>query len=96
MSAGIDLAVIGGSGLYALPGFEPHETLQVTTPWGEPSGPIRVGVLHGRNVAFLARQNPLVVVPVVYTFLDDLSAWLKRRLHPTNLTEIPPKSGGSS
>ena len=38
----------------------------------------------------------LVVVPVVYTFLDDLSAWLKSRLHPTNLTEIPPKSGGSS
>ncbi len=35
----------------------------------------------------------LVVVPVVYTFLDDLSAWLKSRLHPTNLTEIPPQIG---
>ncbi len=57
MSVGIDLAVIGGSGLYALPGFEPHETLQVATPWGEPSGPIRSGVLHGRNVAFLARHG---------------------------------------
>ncbi len=38
----------------------------------------------------------LVVVPVVYAFLDDVSAWLKRRMHPTNLQQIPPKSGGSS
>ena len=38
----------------------------------------------------------LVVVPVVYTFLDDLSEWLKRRFHPTKLQHIPPKSGSSS
>jgi HAE1 family hydrophobic/amphiphilic exporter-1 len=38
----------------------------------------------------------LVVVPVVYAFLDDVSAWLKSRMHPTNLQQIPPKSGGSS
>ncbi len=38
----------------------------------------------------------LVVVPVVYAFLDDVSAWLKRRMPPANLPQIPPKSGGSS
>lgn len=57
MSAGIELAVIGGSGLYALPGFEPCETREAETPWGAPSGPIRIGVMHGRNVAFMARHG---------------------------------------
>lgn len=33
----------------------------------------------------------LVVVPVVYAFLDDLAAWLKKRVLPRNLEEIPPK-----
>lgn len=57
MSAHVDLAVIGGSGLYALPGFIAQETLEGDTPWGPPSGPIRVGSLYGRRVAFLARHG---------------------------------------
>lgn len=56
-SAAPVLAVIGGSGLYALPGFEPKESLEQATPYGQPSGPIRTGFLHGRAVAFLARHG---------------------------------------
>lgn len=51
------LAVIGGSGLYALPDFRLQESLEGETPYGAPSGPIRVGTLHGRRVAFLARHG---------------------------------------
>ncbi len=55
--AAIVLAVIGGSGLYALPGFEPERAEDAKTPWGAASGPVRVGRLHGHRVAFLARHG---------------------------------------
>ncbi|RPE77087.1 S-methyl-5'-thioinosine phosphorylase [Vulcaniibacterium tengchongense] len=51
------LAVIGGTGLYKLAELEDVETLQPQTRFGAPSGPIRVGRLGGRRVAFLARHG---------------------------------------
>ena len=57
MSAGLALAVIGGSGLYALPGFETSESFVADTPYGPASGPVRLGLLHGERVAFLARHG---------------------------------------
>lgn len=51
------IAIIGGSGLYDLPGLEPTEELRLATPFGAPSGPIRVGVIAGRRVLFLARHG---------------------------------------
>ncbi|TXK65853.1 S-methyl-5'-thioinosine phosphorylase [Alkalisalibacterium limincola] len=53
----IDLAVIGGTGLYRLAAFEDAEAIVRDTPYGETSGPVRVGRLHGRRVAFLARHG---------------------------------------
>ena len=52
-----ELAVIGGSGFYDMPGLQVTERLQVATPWGDPSGPIIIGKAHGRGVAFLARHD---------------------------------------
>jgi 5'-methylthioadenosine phosphorylase len=49
--------VIGGSGLYAMPGFEAAEEQVVETPWGMPSDSYVVGTLAGREVAFLARHG---------------------------------------
>ncbi len=50
-----DVAVIGGSGFYSfLDDAEQHE---VTTPYGEPSGPVSVGTVAGRRVAFLPRHG---------------------------------------
>jgi len=50
-----DLAVIGGSGLYALlPGAE---EVRVDTPYGAPSDPITVAEVDGRRVAFLPRHG---------------------------------------
>lgn len=57
MTAAIDLAVIGGTGLYRLAELETVETHQPDTRFGTPSGPVRVGTLHGRRVAFLARHG---------------------------------------
>ncbi len=51
------IGIIGGSGLYSMPGFEAHEERHIDTPWGEPSDPYIVGRLGGKEVAFLARHG---------------------------------------
>jgi len=51
------VAIIAGSGFYALSGIEEAREIRVDTPFGPPSDAIRVGRLAGRNVAFLARHG---------------------------------------
>jgi len=63
MEQGIELAVIGGTGLYQLAGLETAEAHQPATRYGMPSGPARVGGLHGHRVAFLARHGEGHSVP---------------------------------
>jgi 5'-methylthioinosine phosphorylase len=53
----IDLAIIGGSGLYRFPGLENAERLAVDTPYGAASGDVVVGDFTGKRVAFLARHG---------------------------------------
>ena len=55
--SGIDLAVIGGTGVYRLAALQAPQALDGDTPFGRPSGPVRVGTLGGRRVAFLARHG---------------------------------------
>jgi 5'-methylthioinosine phosphorylase len=57
VSQHIDLAVIGGTGVYKLATLDDVETRHVDTPYGAPSGPVRVGTVLGRRVAFLARHG---------------------------------------
>lgn len=57
MSDTATLAIIGGSGLYDMPGLEDKQEHRLTTPFGEPSAPIIVGSLAGQRVAFLARHG---------------------------------------
>jgi 5'-methylthioadenosine phosphorylase len=52
-----ELAVIGGSGLYSIPGLKEISQKIIETPFGEPSSPIVVGTLAGRRIAFLARHG---------------------------------------
>ena len=56
-SNSIALAVIGGTGVYKLAQLDQVQTHAVDTPYGAPSGPIRVGMLLGHRVAFLARHG---------------------------------------
>lgn len=51
------IGIIGGSGLYSMPGFEKQEEVRLTTPFGEPSDAYIVGRLEGARVAFLARHG---------------------------------------
>lgn len=53
----ITLAIIGGSGLYNLPGLEKLQENALDTPFGKPSAPILTGLLEGKRVAFLARHG---------------------------------------
>src|SRR3990167_11392360 len=55
--AHVEIGVIGGSGLYSLPGLQDSEEVNLDTPWGEPSDNYVVGTLAGRRVAFLARHG---------------------------------------
>jgi 5'-methylthioadenosine phosphorylase len=51
------LAIIGGTGLYDLPGLQIDDTLDAPTPFGAPSGAVQRGRLHGRPLLFLARHG---------------------------------------
>lgn len=55
--AAIDLAIIGGTGIYKLAALRDPQAADGDTPWGRPSGPVRVGTLAGKRVAFLARHG---------------------------------------
>ncbi len=56
MAIGI-LGVIGGSGLYDLPGLGNVEELTVETPFGSPSAPVVTGTLGATRLAFLGRHG---------------------------------------
>jgi 5'-methylthioadenosine phosphorylase len=51
------MAIIGGSGLYEMPGLEDTREINVDTPFGKTSAPIVIGTLGGTRVAFLARHG---------------------------------------
>ena len=53
----IALAVIGGTGLYQLAALADVDTVWRETPYGDPSGPARIGRFGAHHVAFLARHG---------------------------------------
>ncbi len=52
-----EVAIIGGSGLYAMTGLTDTREIRVKTPFGDPSDAIVVGTLEGKRVAFLSRHG---------------------------------------
>ncbi len=52
-----EIGIIGGSGLYSMPGVTDAQEVRLQTPFGEPSDAYTVGTLEGRKVAFLARHG---------------------------------------
>src|SRR5689334_13560540 len=57
MTEQVTLAIIGGSGLYSMPGLEATRSYEIDTPFGKTSAPIAVGTLEGMRIAFLARHG---------------------------------------
>jgi 5'-methylthioadenosine phosphorylase len=51
------LGVIGGSGLYDLPGLQNKRKEAVASPWGEPSSEVHLGVIAGLPIAFIPRHG---------------------------------------
>ncbi len=52
----VGIGIIGGSGLYSMPGLEKPREVRVKTPFGDPSDALVVGTLEGKRVAFLSRH----------------------------------------
>jgi len=52
-----EIGIIGGSGLYHMPGFTESEEVRLKTPFGDPSEVYVLGTLEGRKVAFLSRHG---------------------------------------
>ncbi len=57
MADTIKLGIIGGSGLYAMPGLTKTREVKINTPFGQPSEVYLLGTLAGTRVAFLARHG---------------------------------------
>jgi 5'-methylthioadenosine phosphorylase len=56
LEAAAEIGIIGGSGLYSMPGLERAREWRVKTPLGDPSDALVLGTLEGKRVAFLARH----------------------------------------
>jgi 5'-methylthioadenosine phosphorylase len=52
-----EIGIIGGSGLYSMPGLSDAQEVRLDTPFGDPSDAFILGTLEGRKVAFLARHG---------------------------------------
>jgi 5'-methylthioadenosine phosphorylase len=52
-----EIGIIGGSGLYSMPGLTKIKAVRLRTPFGQPSDSYVLGTLEGRKVAFLARHG---------------------------------------
>jgi 5'-methylthioadenosine phosphorylase len=52
----VRIGIIGGSGLYNMPGLEKTREVRVKTPFGDPSDALVIGTLEGKRVAFLSRH----------------------------------------
>jgi 5'-methylthioadenosine phosphorylase len=52
-----EIGIIGGSGLYSMPGLTKVKEVRLRTPFGSPSDAYVCGMLEGRRVAFLARHG---------------------------------------
>ncbi|MGQ0800848.1 MAG: S-methyl-5'-thioinosine phosphorylase [Pseudomarimonas sp.] len=57
------LGIIGGTSVYALSELEDTQSHTLETPFGTPSGPIRVGLIDSKRVAFLARHGESHALP---------------------------------
>lgn len=51
------IGIIGGTGLYRMEGLEVTRSGEIDTPFGRPSGPVMLGRLGGRQIAFLPRHG---------------------------------------
>ncbi len=89
---GIALAVIGGTGLYKLAALDDAHAIGESTPFGEPSGPVRVGRFRGHRVAFLARHGEDHALPP-HQVNYRANLWLLKELGATRVLAVNAVGG---
>lgn len=81
------LGVIGGSGVYSISSLDRIERHVVETPWGDPSGPLTIGILDGVEVVFLARHGEgHVISPAEVNYRANIDAM--KRMGVTDLISL--------
>src|SRR5207247_8212041 len=85
-------AGIGGSQLGSLAMLDSARRETVRTPYGEPSAPITIGVVGGREVAFLPRHgDPHVLPPHRINYRANI--WALREVGATNIVALATAGG---
>jgi 5'-methylthioadenosine phosphorylase len=71
-----EIGIIGGSGLYSMPGLTDVNEVRLATPFGDPSDAFITGELEGRKVAFLARHGRgHMLLPTELNFRANIHAF---------------------
>jgi 5'-methylthioadenosine phosphorylase len=71
-----EIGIIGGSGLYSMPGLTGVKEVRLNTPFGDPSDAYITGELEGRKVAFLARHGRgHMLLPTELNFRANIHAF---------------------
>ena len=87
MQGDMKVGVIGGSGLYDLPGLKDIQEEKIATPFGEASDPFVTGTLHGTAVVFLPRHGKgHRLLPTEIPFRANL--WGMKKLGVTHLISV--------
>jgi 5'-methylthioadenosine phosphorylase len=86
----VEIGVFGGSGLYHL--LTDATTVEVDTPYGPPSGPLQVGTIGERRVAFLPRHGPGHELPP-HRINYRANVWALHQLGATRI--LAPCASGS-
>ena len=85
-----EIGVFGGSGFYSF--LETVDEVELETPYGEPSGPIVLGEIEGRRVAFLPRHGPRHELPP-HAIPYRANVWAMRELGVRRI--IGPNASGA-
>jgi 5'-methylthioinosine phosphorylase len=88
----VNFAVIGGTGLDRLPGLKITDRRSIETPYGAPSGPLSIGELHGRQLAFLARHGDDHRIPP-HKVNYRANLWALRQIGVSNIMAVAAVGG---
>ncbi len=86
------LAIIGGTGLTALANLQITHRQVIRTPYGEPSGALTFGLLHGQEVVFLARHGYGHTIPP-HEINYRANLWALSQQHVSRIVAIASVGG---
>lgn len=86
------VAIIGGTGLANLSGFNKQETRSIETPYGDPSSPLLIGKYQQENIVFLARHGLAHTIPP-HKVNYRANIWALKDLGVTHLLAINAVGG---